>query len=206
MIWDGDKFYSFYWRIWNIALWWGGCRAKTEILEALEADLCLSHWRLLVVPCYFYLHSPGLGVKKAIHGAVDKARVWSENLIVMAWQSSEPKRRGEGTSKTRRQEGRSVFSVIYAISTEVAMMFEFLRDLVYILVSDIVFESSYLSVICWRRSESQISIAGAIPSWWVMVNEVLNCPVEILREHMWQRKVFPRNLTNSIQTSLLEQR
>lgn len=45
-----------------------------------------------------------------------------------------------------------------------AMMFEFLRDLVYILVSDIVFESSYLSVICWRRSESQISIAGAIPS------------------------------------------
>ena len=56
------------------------------------------------------------------------------------------------------------FSVIYAISAEVAMIFDCLRDLVYILVSDIVFESSYLSVICWRRSESQISIAGAIPS------------------------------------------
>ena len=54
--------------------------------------------------------------------------------------------------------------MIYAISMEVAMMFEFLRDLVYILVSDIVFESSYLSVICWRRSESQIIIAGAILS------------------------------------------
>lgn len=99
-------------------------------------------------------------------------------------------RRDVQDSSSRRTQCCCFSSVIYAISMEVAMMFEFLRDLVYILVSDIVFESSYLSVICWRRSESQISIAGAIPSWWVMVNEVLNCPVEFYKNTCGKGRYF----------------
>lgn len=92
---------------------------------------------------------------------------WFDLRILSSWLDN-LRSRSEGEKGRPRlvvkKDAVFFFSVIYAISMEVAMMFEFLRDLVYILVSDIVFESSYLSVICWRRSESQISIAGAIPS------------------------------------------